>query len=142
MNARPSPAYYPGYYRTSNNYDPGQQELGLTASLMPSWGLASSGVGRLWSQPDTRGLASGNAHAQPTGYLDGELGYGLRALNGQGVLTPYTRASFTEGSEQAWHLGTRLTLRQSLSLSLEATHRQHQTDDSAQELALLATVPW
>ena len=124
-------------------YDPGRQGLGLTASITPTWGMAASGVGRLWSQPDARGLAGApGVSPTPPARVDAELGYGLRAMNGQGVLTPYARASLVEGSEHAWHLGTRLALAESLSLSLEATHRQRPDAVSAQELALLATVPW
>ena len=124
-------------------YDPGQAGIGLTASITPTWGMAASGVGRLWSQPDARGLA-GAPGVSPSGAarVDAELGYGLRALNGQGLLTPYARASLVEGSEHAWHLGTRLALAESLNLSLEATHRQRLDDAAAQELALLATMPW
>ena len=121
-------------------YDPGRAGLGMTASLMPAWGMAAGGVGRLWSQPDARGLAG--EPAPPAGRLDAALGYGLRALNGQGILTPYARASLVEGSEHAWHLGTRLTVARALEFSLEAAHRQMPDQASAQELALLATVPW
>ena len=124
-------------------YDPGRAGVGLTASIMPTWGMATSGVGSLWSQPDARGLAGGpGLTSSPAARVDAELGYGLRTMNGQGVLTPYARGSLVEGSEHAWHLGTRLALSESLNLSLEATHRQRQDDVSAQELAFLATVPW
>ena len=40
-------------------YDPGLAGVGLTAHVMPTWGIATSSVGRLWSQPDARGLAAG-----------------------------------------------------------------------------------
>lgn len=108
--------------------------MGLTASLSPSWGLASGGVGELWSRPDTRGLAGGSDLPQPLGRMDAELGYGLAVLNGQGILTPYARAALSEGADQAWHLGTRLSLRESLDLSLEATRRQRRRDTAAHEL--------
>ena len=124
-------------------YDPGQAGVGLTASITPTWGMASSGVGRLWSQPDARGLAGGGGLSpSAAARVDAELGWGLRAMKGRGLLTPYARASLVEGSEHAWHLGTRLALAESLNLSLEATHRQRLDDAAAHELALLATVPW
>ena len=125
-------------------YDPGRAGIGLTASVTPTWGTATSGIGRLWSQPDARGLAGGGAglSASPAARVDAELGWGLRTLNGQGLLTPYARASLVEGSEQAWHLGTRMALAESLNVSLEATHRQRPDEAAAQEVALLVTVPW
>ena len=122
-------------------YDPSRKGLGLTAWVAPTWGMASSDVGRLWSQPDASGLAGGPGLSQSP-RLDAELGYGLRAPTGQGVLTPYLRASLLEDDAQAWHLGTRLALAQSLNVSLQATHRQGPDEVSAQELALLATLPW
>ena len=125
-------------------YDPGQAGIGLTASVTPTWGMATSGIGRLWSQPDARGLAGGGAglSASPAARVDAELGWGLRTLNGQGLLTPYARASLVEGSEHAWHLGTRLALTESLDLSLEASHRQRADEAAAQEVALRASLPW
>ena len=70
------------------------------------------------------------------------LGYGVAALRGQGLLTPYVRAALAEGSEQAWHLGARLALAESLNFSLEAGRRARDGDAAAHELALLATLGW
>ena len=124
-------------------FDPGRQGLGLTASIAPTWGSAASGVERLWGQPDASGLAVGNPLATAAaGRLDAELGYGLAALRGRGLLTPYARMALSEGSEQAWHLGARLALPRSLNLSLEASRRARDGDAAAHEVALLATLGW
>ena len=123
-------------------FAPGRQGLGLTASLRPAWGTAQTGPGRLWNGADTRSLAVDAAPHAPESHVDAELGYGLRALNGLGILTPYARASIAEGHEDAWHVGARLVLRDSIDIRLEATHRQNRDDASARELALLATLPW
>ena len=124
-------------------FDPGRQGLGLTASIVPTWGSAASGVDRLWGQPQASGLALGHPLATAAaGRLDAELGYGLAALRGRGLLTPYVRAALAEGSEQAWHLGARLALARSLNLSLEASRRARDGDAAAHELALLATLGW
>ena len=124
-------------------FDPGKQGRGLTASIMPTWGSAASGVSRLWGQPDASGLAVDNALATATaGRLDAELGYGLATLQGRGLLTPYARMALSEGSEQAWHLGARLALAASLNFSVEASRRRREGDAAAHELALLATLGW
>ena len=70
------------------------------------------------------------------------MGYGLAALAGHAVCTPYARASVVEDGEQAWHVGARVLLRESLNVSLEASRRQRQDEPAAHELALLAAVPW
>jgi len=122
-------------------FDPGRQGRGLTASIVPAWGSATSGVSRLWGQPGTPSLAPADTLA-PTaaGRLDAEFGYGLATLQGRGLLTPYARVALTEGADQAWHLGTRLVVAESLNFSLEAGRRQRQGDVAAHELALLANL--
>ena len=122
-------------------FDPGRQGEGLTASITPAWGTAAGSMSRLWGQQSMAGLAPQDALAlTAAGRLDAELGYGLATLRGRGLLTPYARVAFTEGADQAWHLGTRLALAESLNLSLEASHREREGEIAAHELALLATL--
>ena len=124
-------------------FDPGKQGRGLSASVVPTWGSAASGVSRLWGQPGAAVLSVDNALATAAaGRLDAELGYGLATLRGQGLLTPYARVALAEGNEQAWHLGARLALAESLNFSVEASRRQHPGDVTAHELALLASLGW
>ena len=62
-------------------------------------------------------------------------------MRGHGLLTPYARAALTEGADQAWHLGARLALAESLNLSLEASrHSMAGAWTAAHDLALLATL--
>ena len=123
-------------------YDPGRQDRGFTAAIVPTWGMAGSGVQQLWGQQTTAGLAPPPGVVAPTaaGRLEAELGYGLAALRGRGLLTPYARVALTEGTDQAWHLGTRLTVAESLNLSVEASRRQQEGGVAAHDLALLATL--
>ena len=122
-------------------FDPGRQGKGFTASITPTWGAAGSGMGRLWDQQGATGLVPADALA-PTaaGRLDAELGYGVATLRGRGLLTPYARVALTEGADQAWHLGTRLALAETLNFSLEASRRARHGEAAAHELALLANV--
>ena len=100
-----------------------------------------SGMSRLWSQPGTAGLPVSNSLVDTAaGRLEAELGYGLAALQGRGLLTPYARVALTEGADQAWHLGTRLALAETLNLSLEASRRAREGDVAAHELALRANL--
>ena len=124
-------------------FDPGRQGRGFTASVMPAWGTPASGVERLWGRPGTPGLAPADPLATAAaGRLEGELGYGLAALNGHGLLTPYARVALTEGADQAWHLGTRLAVAESLNFSLEASRRAREGGMAAHELALRANLGW
>ena len=119
---------------------PGASGLGPSLAVLPSWGVAGSGAERLWSQPDASALVAGGA-APAAGRVDAELGWGLPALRGRGVLTPYTRLALAADDGRSWHLGTHLALAESLDLSLEGSHRQGD-NGTAHDLMLRATVPW
>ena len=117
-------------------FDPGQPGRGLTASIVPTWGTAAGGSERLWGAADARGLPPTGAAAR----LDAEVGYGLAALRGRGVLMPYARVALVESADQAWHLGTRLALAELLNFSLEASRRQREGGVASHELALRANL--
>ncbi|MDE0206755.1 MAG: hypothetical protein OXP66_12095 [Candidatus Tectomicrobia bacterium] len=123
-------------------YDPGRGGLGVSASLTPAWGAASNGVERLWGQPTAHRLSAPDASESNTGRLATEVGYGIAALRGKGVLTPYLRAMLLEGDRQAWQLGTRLALAESLDLSLEASRRDGAAEDPEHAVALRAAYGW
>ena len=116
--------------------------LGPSLALLPSWGASGSAVARLWAHPDASALVQGSTAAPAAGRLDAEFGWGLRALRGRGVLTPYARVALAEGDNQSWHLGTRLTLAESLNLSLEGSRRRFTGGDTAHDLTLRASLPW
>ena len=112
---------------------PNASGLGPSLAVLPSWGVPGSGVGQLWSQPDAAALLLGSGPGSSPGRVDAELAWGLAALRGRGVLTPYARLALAASESRHWHLGTRLALAESLDLSLEG---------SARGLTLRATVPW
>ena len=67
--------------------DPGERGRGLSFSLAPTWGAASSGVDRLWSARDARGLAP-DSEFEAKQRFEGELGYGLSLFGGGITGTP------------------------------------------------------
>ena len=103
--------------------DPGAAGLGLALSLVPSYGQTASGVQRLWDQGLTRGSPQGAPTTQaPTGRLAAEVGYGLAAFAGHGLVTPYSAAMLGGGTQQ-YRVGSRLELGPALRLSLEGTRQ-------------------
>ena len=121
---------------------PDASGLGASLAVLPAWGVPSGGVAQLWSHSDASALVSESAAAPAAGRLDAELGYGLPALRGRGVLTPYARLALLEGDGRSWHLGTRLALDSSLNLSLEGSSRRVAGGETVHDLALRASVPW
>ena len=103
--------------------DPGAAGQGLSLSLVPSYGQTASGVQRLWDQGLPQGPTQGPSPTQAlTGRLEAEMGYGLAAFAGQGLVTPYSAVMLGGGTQQ-YRVGSRLELGPGLRLSLEGTRQ-------------------
>ena len=111
---------------------PGDRGRGLSFSLSPTWGAASSGVDRLWSARDARGLAPGPGSGAGAGgefeagqRLDGELGYGLGLFGGRFTGTPNLGFGLS-GTTRDWRVGWRLTAPGDprFAVALDATRRE------------------
>ena len=91
---------------------------GLWFNVLPSYGDVQSGAERLWEQGVTRPAGA----AAPLGArVEAQLGYGVPALAGRGVVTPYGGLVFSGAGERTYAVGTRLALRSGLVCSLEGT---------------------
>ena len=125
--------------------DPGAGGLGLSFALRPSWGAAAEGgVDRLWQdgQDSPFALAAANDNEpSPAAGLDAEIGYGLPAFGGHGVLTPHGGLSLSEGS-RTWRAGGRLAVGPSITLGLEGERRESANDPPDHGLMLRATARW
>ena len=108
--------------------DPGPSGRGLSLTLSPSWGAASSGVDRLWSLADAQGLAA-NDDLDPAGRLDAEAGYGLGGPDGLGTVTPYAGLALSGAGERTWRVGARWQVAPSISLNLEGMRGEPANDD-------------
>ena len=105
---------------------PGQDGQGLSLTLAPTWGAASSGMDGLWSRRATAGLAPQSTRQSPTGRLNAEIGYGLPAPFGPGLLTPYAGTVLSDGAARTYRLGTRWTAIPGLDFILEGLRQESQ----------------
>ena len=122
--------------------DPGASGRGLSFSVTPSWGNASSAAERMWSARDAAGLAQGDDFEAKTRF-ETELGYGLRAPRGLGAITPYTALTLSDGGARTWRGGARWKLSDATSLNLEGTREERGGDEgAANALMLRASVRW
>ncbi len=103
--------------------DPGASDRGLSFGLRSSWGNASSGVTRLWEQPQQGAAALGYRGAEMRTLAEADLGYRLNLFGDRVRLMPYLGAGLSEQSGQAYRLGARLRLWESLDLDLEGAQR-------------------
>ena len=119
--------------------DPNGQGLSLT--LAPTWGAASSGIESLWSRQTTAGLAPQGTRPRPTTSLNAEMGYGVAAPFGTGLLTPYAGTVLTDGQARTYRLGTRWTSVSGLTLNVEGI-RQDQVGQQPPTQGLQFQVTW
>ena len=114
---------------------PGASGRGLSFSLAPTWGAPSSGVERLWSARDARGLAPGETF-EPESRLEGELGYGLAAFGGGFTGTPNVGFGLSDTAREV-RLGWRLTPAaqgdSGFEVNLDATRRESAGGDTRPE---------
>ena len=112
---------------------PGARGRGLSFSLAPTYGAASSGVDRLWSARDAQGLAPGGTF-EPESRLAGELGYGLALFGDRFTGTPNVGFGLT-GTAREYRIGWRLTSvvpnDPGFEVNLDATRRESANDNAA-----------
>ena len=113
--------------------DPGERGRGLSFSLAPAYGAASSGMDRLWWARDARGLAPG-AEFEPESRLEGELGYGLALFGDRFTGTPNIGFGFSDWA-RTYRIGWRLTSvvpgDPGFEVNLDATRREPANDNAA-----------
>ena len=109
--------------------DPGASGRGLSLTVAPVWGTPSSGVDRLWAARDAAGLVR-DEEFEAERRLEGEVGYGLGAFGGHGVVTPWAGFGLAEAGDRKWRAGARWSPAPHLAMSLDATRREAANDDA------------
>ena len=123
--------------------DPGETGRGLSLSLAPTIGTASSATERLWGARDARGLAPGGAF-DGARTLQAELSYGM-ALPGDFTGTPNLGLGLWDGGARDWRVGWRLTPAAprvgGFEVNVDAIRREAAADgDTEHRVMLQATV--
>ena len=148
-NARTLIAHEDSGYRewgagVSVRLDPGASGRGLSLTLAPVWGTASSGVDPLWSARDVAGLAAGGEF-EAEGRLEGELGYGIAMFSGGFTGTPHLGVGLSDTGRD-YRLGWRLTSARrgdpGFEIGLDATRREAANADAEHGIALRGTIRW
>ena len=100
--------------------DPGESGLGPSMSVTPAWGATASGVNQLWE----RGASGFSMLDAPGTRMNAHFAYGLPALNGGGLLTPFGALILAGEQERGYGLGATLAVGRSATFSLEAARRR------------------
>ena len=125
---------------------PGERGRGLSFSLSPTWGAASSGVDRLWRARDARGLAP-NGEFEAGQRLEGELGYGLGLFGDRFTGTPNVGFGLSDGARDytiGWRLNSVVRGDPGFEVNLDATRREAANDDAPAEhgVMLRGAIRW
>ena len=100
--------------------DPGLLGRGFFLTVAPRWGAAPGGIDSLQSNWGTQGPARAQG-IQPDGRLEAEIGYGMRAPMGAGVLTPHAGLSLSLRGTQQWRAGAQWRIAPQTALGIEGT---------------------
>ena len=105
---------------------------GLALVVQPAWGQTGSGVNQLWEN----GVAAG-ASPDSQARLNTEIGYGLGAPHGLGVVTPYAGLGLAGEGAQWWRMGARWRVSAHGSVSLEGSRYEAANDDGSRHGLML-----
>ncbi len=117
-------------------FDSGRRGRGLSLSVAPVYGEATSGVAQLWDQGVSRATMAAVDNT-PRLRLDSEIGYGYDVFGGRALLTPYSGFSLVGEGAQRYRLGTRLEIGSVFKLSFEGARREASGDAAADHGAML-----
>ena len=120
-------------------FSPGEGGRGLSIRAGSSWGAASGGAERLWSQRTAADLAREGGFEPDAASFNAEVGYGIDYLGG--LLTPYTGLTVS-GSGETYSAGGRFRLAEALTMSIEGEHRESDDGDPVQGVAIKGTMRW
>ena len=111
--------------------DPGERGRGLSFSLSPTIGAASSTTQRLWGAHDARGLAPGpgaGSRFEAARGLTAEAGYGMALFGDRFTGTPNVGFGMSDGGARDYRIGWRLTSAvrgdPGFEVNLDATRRE------------------
>ena len=120
-------------------FDPNSDRRGLSFSVLPSYGKISSGVEQLWESDVTDWNTTDHAASVR---VDTEVGYGIPAFNGRGLVVPYGIFEPSGGDGRTYRLGSRFEIGSGLGLSLEGERRNPDMGDLEHGIMLRGQLNW
>ena len=110
----------------------------LTFRAQPSYGRGENGSGQLWDQ-QVKDLDEDGG--EPAARLVMDAGWGLAALSGRGLVTPYSGLELSEGGSRVYRLGSRVAIDSVFNIDL-AAHRTEDGDSPEHGIGLQLGMQW
>ena len=114
------------------------QGRNLTFRAQPSYGPGENGSGQLWDQ-QVKDLDEDGG--EPEARLVMDAGWGLAALSGRGLVTPYSGLELSEGGSRVYRLGSRVAIDSVFNIDL-AAHRTEDGDSPEHGIGLQLGMRW
>ena len=123
------------------HYAPAQQKgRGLSLRMQPSWGQAESTPGQLWEHRVAE-LESEDDDA-PEARLATDIGWGLPALSGRSLVTPYSGLELSEGGDRVYRLGSRFETGSAIHIEFGGDRKETGAEDPEHGIDLLVRMHW
>ena len=110
----------------------------LTFRAQPSYGRGESGSGQLWDQ-QVKDLDEDGG--EPEARLVMDAGWGLAALSGRGLVTPYSGIELSESGSRVYRLGSRVAIDSVFNIDL-AANRTEDGDSPEHGIGLQLGMQW
>ena len=110
----------------------------LTFRAQPSYGPGESGSGQLWDQ-QVKDLDEDGG--EPEARLVMDAGWGLAALSGRALVTPYSGLELSEGGSRVYRLGSRVAVDSIFNIDL-AANRTEDGDSPEHGIGLQLGMQW
>ena len=122
-------------------YAPAQAEgRGLSLRMQPSWGRAEITPGQLWEHRVAE-LESEDDDA-PEARLVTDIGWGLSALSGRGLITPYSGLELSEGGGRVYRLGGRFEIGSTTHIEFGGDRTETGAEGPEHGIDLLVRMDW
>ncbi len=122
-------------------YAPAQAEgRGLSLRMQPSWGRAEITPGQLWEHRVAE-LESEDDDA-PEARLVTDIGWGLPALSGRGLVTPYSGLELSEGGGRVYRLGGRFEIGSTTHIEFGGDRTETGAEGPEHGIDLLVRMDW
>ena len=127
---------------SSLTYDLGSDQRGFIAKVAPSWGQVDGNIqNTIWSNniPDSSFVS--NQYANGTS-LSSEFGYGLKILQGDGLITPIGGFEISNNHNHEYRLGTRVELWSNTHFELSGIQGKNSTGTNSTAIHLDGRLNW
>ena len=125
------------------NFDRNQDQIGIQFELLGFYGNADSSTFESSRSDNLTYFNQNNLDSNETNHrLESEIGFGFSALDGSGLVNPYSGITLTNNSERNYRIGNILKLGSNFELELIGMNSYDSRDNNSQSIQLDGKINW